>query len=109
MNWKKYEFTKSEWNALQSSIEVENSIGDEVSKSWDSSKVVAVVELGKLVKTPAVLDENGNVITEAVLSTKLSVDILWVEQEPSEFSAYSVNVAAGAEAHQFAGMEWNNS
>jgi hypothetical protein len=101
MIWKKYEMSKTKWVELSATIKNE--------ESWDSSKVVALVELGSLVKTPAVLDENGNVITEAVLSTKLSVDILWVEQEPSEFSAYSVNVAAGAEAHQFAGMEWNNS
>ena len=101
MIWKKYEMSKTKWVELSATIKNE--------ESWDSSKVVAVVELGKLVQTPAVLDENGNVITEAVLSTKLSVDILWVEQEPSEFSAYSVNLAAAAEAHQFAGMEWNNS
>lgn len=101
MIWKKYEMSKTKWVELSETIKNE--------ESWDSSKVVAVVELGKLVKTPAVLDEEGNVITEAVLSTKLSFDILWAEQEPSEFSAYSVSVEAGTEAHQFAGMQWTNS
>ena len=101
MIWKKYEMSKTKWVELSATIKNE--------ESWDSSKVVAVVELGNLVKTPAILDEEGNVITEAVLSTKLSFDILWAEQEPSEFSAYSVNVEAGTEAHQFAGMQWTNS
>jgi len=37
----------------------------------------AVVELGYLVKTKGAYDEEGNVITAPVMSTKLAVDILW--------------------------------
>jgi hypothetical protein len=49
MIWKKYEMSKTKWVELSATIKNE--------ESWDSSKVVAVVELGKLVKTSAVLDE----------------------------------------------------
>jgi len=37
----------------------------------------AVVELGYLAKTKGTYDEEGNVITTPVMSTKLAVDILW--------------------------------
>jgi len=37
----------------------------------------AVVELGYLVETKGAYDEEGNVITDPVMSTKLAVDILW--------------------------------
>jgi len=37
----------------------------------------AVVELGYLVETKGTYDEEGNVITAPVMSTKLAVDILW--------------------------------
>ena len=37
----------------------------------------AVVELGYLVKTKGTYDENGEVITAHVMSTKIAVDILW--------------------------------
>lgn len=106
MIWKKYEFTKSEWNALQPSIEVENSIGDEVSKSWNPELIVALVDLGNLVVSPAVLNEEGEVVTEAVMSSKKSVDILWQDQSLESFVNYEVDVESGKEAHQFAGMQW---
>jgi len=37
----------------------------------------AIVELGYLVKTKGTYDEEGNVITAPVMSTKIAVDILW--------------------------------
>ena len=37
----------------------------------------SVVELGYLVETKGTYDEEGNVITEPVMSTKIAVDILW--------------------------------
>ena len=37
----------------------------------------AVVELGYLVKTKGTYNEEGNVITAPVMSTKIAVDILW--------------------------------
>jgi hypothetical protein len=44
----------------------------------------AIVHLGHLVQTPAVLDEEGNVVTEAVLTEEYHVDVLWAGQpDPS--------------------------
>jgi len=37
----------------------------------------AVVNLGYLVETKGTYDEEGNVITNPVMSTKIAVDILW--------------------------------
>jgi len=37
----------------------------------------AIVELGYLVETKGTYDEEGNVITAPVMSTKIAVDILW--------------------------------
>jgi hypothetical protein len=37
----------------------------------------AIVHLGNIVVTPAELDEDGNIITEAVLSDTYHIDVLW--------------------------------
>ena len=37
----------------------------------------SVVELGYLIETKGTYDEEGNVITTPVMSTKIAVDILW--------------------------------
>ena len=42
----------------------------------------AIVRLGHIVVTPAEIDEEGNIITEAVLSDNYSVDVLW-DGEPN--------------------------
>jgi hypothetical protein len=42
-----------------------------------------VVELGNLVETPAVYDEDGEEVEAAVLSPLYSVDVLW-RDEPAE-------------------------
>jgi len=43
----------------------------------------AIVRLGNLVVTPAEIDEEGNVITEAVLTDTYHVDVLW-DGDPDE-------------------------
>jgi len=88
MKLRKYAFTPSQWSSASNKIQVTNEEGE---TTWDSSKVVAVVELGNLVTTPATYDEEGNELTPAVLSTKWSVDILW-EGEPmtTAFESYEV-------------------
>ena len=50
-----------------------------------NDSVVMVVELGHIVETPAVLDEDGEVVTEAVLSTDYCVDILWRSEPHADF------------------------
>ena len=37
----------------------------------------AIVHLGNIVVTPAELDEEGNIVTEAVLSDTYHIDVLW--------------------------------
>ena len=42
-----------------------------------------IIKIGHIVETPAVLDEDGEVVTEAVLSDTYAVDVIW-EGEPVE-------------------------
>jgi len=88
MKLRKYAFTPSQWSSASNKIQVTDEEGN---ASWDASKVVAVVELGNLVTTPAVYDEEGNETTPATYSDKYSVDILW-KYEPltTSFSTYEV-------------------
>ena len=88
MKLRKYAFTPSQWSSASNKIQVTNEEGE---TSWDTSKVVAVVELGNLVTTPAVYDEEGNETTPATYSDKYSVDILW-KGEPltTSFSTYEI-------------------
>ena len=85
----KYEFTPTEWATLRKLIEQTTltPTGDEVS-SWVDC---AVVELGFLPITPAVLSE------------KWAVDILFYAEPPAEFSKYEVWPASGV--HTFQGCE----
>ena len=43
----------------------------------------AIVHLGNIVITPAELDAEGNIVTEAVLSDTYHIDVLW-DGEPNE-------------------------
>ena len=43
----------------------------------------AIVHLGNIVVTPATFDEEGNIVTEAVLSDTYHIDVLW-DGEPNE-------------------------
>jgi len=104
MTWKKYEFTDAKWAELKAKIEVTHEGPEGPTTSWDPAKVVAVVELGKLCKAWGEDAEGMPVCTDQ--STKLAVDILWVDAPVAGFASYSVNVAPGTEAHQFAGMTW---
>jgi hypothetical protein len=105
MTWKKYEMSTAKWAELRAKIETTGILpGEEDMTWWDPAKVVAVVELGKLCKAWGTDEEGKPVCTD--LSTKESVDILWVDAPVSGFATYAVNVAPGTEAHQFAGMNW---
>ncbi len=43
----------------------------------------AIMKIGHIVETPAVFDEDGEVVTEAVLSDTYAVDVIW-QGEPLE-------------------------
>ena len=83
----KFEFTPTEWANLRKLIEQTTltPTGDEVT-SWVDC---AVVELGFLPITPAVI-EDMEVVTPAVLSDKWAVDILFYSEAPKEFDAFAV-------------------
>ena len=94
----KYEFTDSQYKTALAKITNEEGNYTE--------NVLAVVDLGKLVKTPAVLDEEGKEVTPAVYATKNSVDILWADQPlTTSFASYVVWPVPGVEAHVFGGWE----
>lgn len=104
MIWKKYEFTDAKWAELKKKIEATSEGFEGPVTSWDAEKVVAVVELGKLCKAWGTDEDGKPVCTDQ--STKLAVDILWVDAPVTGFATHAVNVAPGTEAHQFAGMTW---
>jgi hypothetical protein len=83
----KFEFTPTEWATLRKLIEqtTTNPDGEPVTSFVDC----AVVELGFLPITPAVL-KDMEVITPAVLSDKWAVDILFYSEPPIEFKPFEV-------------------
>ena len=97
----KYEFTPTEWATLRKLIEQTTltPTGEEVT-SWVDC---AVVELGFLPITPAVLSDKLEVVTPAVLSDKWAVDILFYAEVPKQFAKYQVWPTSGV--HTFSGHE----
>jgi hypothetical protein len=87
MKFRKYEFSsQNEWNTLKPSIQTIYAHNN-ASVFTDCN----VAELGYLIKTPAVIDSNNNIITPAILSTKFAVDILWHNDIiPASFKQYEV-------------------
>ena len=84
----KFEFSPTEWATLRKLIEqtTTNPDGDETTTYKDC----AVVELGFLPITPAVLGDDFKVVTPAVLSEKWAVDILFYTEPPAEFTPFEV-------------------
>ena len=97
----KYEFTDSQLKTALAKITTTNEEGE----TSYTDAVIAVVELGKLVKTPAVLDEEGKEVTPAVYATKNSVDILWADQPLTTSFASYVVWPEPCGVHIFAGWE----
>lgn len=84
----KYEFAnETEWATYQAQIQQTN-IGPDGTES-KSYVGCAVVELGNIVLTPAVMD-GMDVITPAVVSTQWAIDILWYEEPKPDFTAFEV-------------------
>ena len=81
-SFNKFEFPPSEWATLQKDIQQTN--GEET--TW---KDCAVVEIGFIVITPAVMD-GMEVVTPAVLSDKWAVDILFYSEPPASFAPFEV-------------------
>jgi len=83
----KFEFPPTEWATLQKDIQQTTTTPDgEQSTTWVDC---AVVEIGFIVITPAVLD-GMEVKTPAVLSDKWAVDILFYAEPPASFAPFEV-------------------
>ena len=67
-----------------------------------------IVKLGNIVLQQAEYDEEGEVITEAVLSDKFHVDVMWVglKDHPYGWKSYAVDID-GDGVHSFLGLSYN--
>ena len=72
----------------------------------------AIMKIGHIVETPAVIDEDGEVVTEAVLSDTYAVDVIWQGEPEAEWDAQmiwcppmGVLVSGGIDTR----MEWLNT
>lgn len=90
MKFRKYEFVPTKWEELKSEIQVSNTFNEETLLSYNHDIIESVVEIGHIMITPPVLDAEMNVVTEAVLSDKYSVDILWKNDELPSFASYKI-------------------
>ena len=57
--------------------EAEANAAIDLLRNEEGNLTESVVKLGYLTTTPAVIDEEGNTIKEAVVSTKYAVDVSW--------------------------------
>jgi hypothetical protein len=97
----KLEFTPTQWATLRKLIEQTTTTPDGGTQtSWVNC---AVVEIGFIVITPAVL-KDLEVITPAVLSDKWAVDILFYSEVPKEFEPFAV-FPSPVGIHTFAGCD----
>jgi len=100
MKFLKYGFyNPAAWDAAKAQITVTDEEGNE---TWDSTKVVAVVELGNICLQWGT-DAEGNRVCE-VESPMYAVDILWVDQPLASFDS-SVVFPEPCGVHVFAGWE----
>ena len=68
-------FRKYSFGSISAANEKINALG--IDEEGNQTHNNAIVRLGNLVVTPAEIDEEGNVITEAVLTDTYHVDVLW--------------------------------
>lgn len=90
MKFLKYEFLPATWATLQADLQISNTLGEENIIGYNHDIIESVVEIGHIMITPPVLDAEMNVVTEAVLSDKYSVDILWKNDELPSFASYKI-------------------
>ena len=95
MNISKYEFTSKE--QAQTKIDALN----------EEPNNHTIVTLGHIVLESAVIDADGVVITEAVLSSDWHVDALWVglTDHPYGWKSYNVDLTSEG-SHGFLGLSY---
>jgi hypothetical protein len=82
----KFEFLPADWEKLKKDIQQTTTTPEGEVTTW---KDCAVVEIGFIVITPAVMD-GMEVVTPAVLSDKWAVDILFYSEPPVSFAPFEV-------------------
>jgi hypothetical protein len=90
MKFRKYECLPQTWSELQADLQLSYTLGEETIVGYNPDIIESVVEIGHIMITPPVIDEDMNVTTEAVLSDKYSVDILWKNDELPSFASYKI-------------------
>ena len=102
----KYQFeSKEAWGTVKATIEVSEETPDgETATRIDGA---TVVEIGYIMTTPPVYAEGDadTIVTEAVVETEYSVDILWNDEEAEGFDAYRIYCDPTAKAHTFYGLD----
>lgn len=96
---------KEEWDTVKGDLLIPNEDGEFPSKSTYTSDTIyglaTIVEIGHI-PIPAVLDEDGEVITEATLHSDYAVDTLLRDDvEESVFSANGFMVEVDKPYHNF--------
>ena len=101
----KYEFDSRE--QAQTKIDALGTATDEDGNEYPTHKHT-IVQLGNIVLEQAVIDEDGEIETEAVLSEDWHVDVLWngIDDHPYGWKSYAVDID-GDGVHSFLGLSYN--
>tara|TARA_B110000977_G_scaffold199399_1_gene286682 strand:- start:3261 stop:3590 length:330 start_codon:yes stop_codon:yes gene_type:complete len=104
MNIAKYEFNSKE--QAQTKIDALGTITDENGNESPNHNH-AIVTLGHIVLESAIFDENGEVITEAVLSEGWHLDVMWrgLTDHPYGWKSYNVDLTNEG-SHSFMGVSY---
>ena len=104
MNISKYQFDSKEQGI--SKIASLGTATDENGNEYPTHKHT-IVNLGHIVLEPAVIDADGVVITEAVLSEGWHLDVLWIglDDHPYGWKSYNVDLSSEG-SHGFAGLSY---
>jgi len=81
-------FRKYQFGSKSAATTKINALG--IDEEGNQTHSHAIVRLGNLVVTPAEIDEEGNVITEAVLTDTYHVDVLWDGEPNADWDAQLV-------------------
>jgi len=104
MNIEKYAFTsKEQFNAKFEALHIEDKEGNLIPDFKFS-----IVELGHIVLADATFDEEGEELTEIVISERYHVDAMWHGQDdhPYGWKSYKVDFYEGQGMHSFAGVDY---
>ena len=100
----KYQFeSKEAWETMKDTIVESFEMNGETIKNFSGC---SAVELGHLVATPAVMnEETKEEVTPAVYETAYSVDIMWNDDEAEGFAPFRIYCDPATKYHTFYGMD----